>query len=79
MAEMMTIAEAAELLGISEAGMYRLCARGAIDHYRPMPRAIRLRRRDVDAYLESTLRRGVDDEAGGLTEVVMPRRGGWGR
>ncbi|CEF48269.1 unnamed protein product [uncultured bacterium] len=80
MTDLITIAAAAEKLGIGPTAVRKLIARGLIVHYRPMPRVIRLRASDVDAYLESTLRQGRGDDPGlELSEVRMPRAGGWGR
>lgn len=45
--------EAAEILGISVRTLEKMIARGALPAYRIGPKTVRLRREDIDAYLES--------------------------
>ena len=45
--------EAADLLGISVRTLEKMIARGALPAYRIGPKTVRLRREDIDDYLES--------------------------
>ena len=45
--------EAADLLGISVRTLEKMIARGALPAYRVGPKSVRLRREDIDDYLES--------------------------
>lgn len=45
--------EAADLLGISVRTLEKMIARGSLPAYRVGPKSVRLRREDIDAYLES--------------------------
>lgn len=46
-------AEAAELLGISIRTLEKLIERGSLPAYRIGPKSVRLRREEIDAYLDS--------------------------
>ena len=45
--------EAADLLGVSVRTLEKMIARGAIPAYKVGPKMVRLRREDIDEYLES--------------------------
>ncbi len=45
--------EAADLLGISVRTLEKMIARGSLPAYRVGPKSVRLRREDIDVYLES--------------------------
>ena len=45
--------EAADLLGISVRTLEKMIARGALPAYRVGPKMVRLRREDIDDYLEA--------------------------
>jgi len=45
--------EAADLLGISVRTLEKMIARGSLPAYRVGPKSVRLRREDIDDYLES--------------------------
>lgn len=51
--ELVTIREAARYLGVSRVSVYRLIQAGALTVYRPLPDAPRLRRSELDAYIEA--------------------------
>lgn len=61
--ELITKAQAAELLTISESSLQRLIARGALPAYKVGPRIVRLDRADVEAYVRTR-----------QTRVIQPRR-----
>ena len=45
--------EAADLLGISVRTLEKMIARGSLPAYRVGPKSVRLRREDIDEYLEA--------------------------
>lgn len=61
--ELITKAQAAEMLTISESSLSRLIQRGALPAYRVGARIVRLDRADVEAYVK-----------GRQTRVVQPKR-----
>ena len=70
MTELLTRAQAAELLTVSEDTVDRLIAGGKLPAYRISPRVVRLDRADVLAYMESRRQR-----AGELSRKVTRIRG----
>ena len=59
MTELLTRAQAAELLTVSEDTVSRLIASGQLPAYRISPRVIRLDKADVLAYMESRRQRAM--------------------
>lgn len=51
--ELLTVAEAAQKLGLSERTTRRLIKKGELPSYRPAPRKIYVLRGDLDAFFES--------------------------
>lgn len=51
--DVLTVAEGAEYLKLSKAMLYRLIRRGDIPSYRLTRDAVRLRRRDLDAFVDA--------------------------
>lgn len=70
MTGLLTVAEAARVLAVSEDCVYRLCAAGLLAHHRPGTKggAVRIAPADLDAYLRSCRR-----------ESRLPRGEGEGR
>jgi len=52
-AEWLSAAAAADYISVRPARIYELCSRGDLRHERVGERTIRIRRSDIDAYLES--------------------------
>lgn len=77
MIDLLTKAEVAKLLTVSEDTVEKLIASGLLPYYRVAPRVIRIDREDAMAYLES--RRHRAQALGRQTRVKLPkeiRRGG---
>lgn len=51
---LMTVREAASLLGLSRTSVYRLIWNGSLNVYRPVPDAPRLRSSEVSALMEGS-------------------------
>jgi excisionase family DNA binding protein len=78
---MLTVKQAAALMGVSHCTVRNLIARGRLPHYRPAPRAIRISPDDLDAYMQSVRVEGTADDDADLASLVhlrMPRSGGMG-
>jgi excisionase family DNA binding protein len=60
--DILTVAELAEWLRVTEKTVYRMTQRGELPHVR-VGRAVRYRRQDIEAYLERQVRHGMDEDA----------------
>ncbi|MBN0039491.1 helix-turn-helix domain-containing protein [Cellulosimicrobium cellulans] len=70
---LLTVARAAEILGISEYSVRRAIAAGEMP-YRRIGRAIRVTRIDLDEYLESVRVKAQRENRSGLTPPSRARR-----
>lgn len=70
---LLTVARAAEILGLSEYSVRRAIAAGEMP-YRRVGRAIRVTRTDIDEYLESVRVRAQRENRSGLTPLSRARR-----
>lgn len=51
--ELMTVGEVAEALAVSVSTVWRLIRRGELRHVRPRPTLVRIRRADLEAFMEA--------------------------
>lgn len=49
--ELMTIAEVADYLGLTESYLYKLTSQRAIPHYKPLKKKIYFKRKEIDAWV----------------------------